>query len=256
MLDFLRRLRSRPSLTYAPNGWATTVDDPRGYDTPEVADVYRSKWSEHVTGLGADGAALGSGSVLTHNVYVTYAYVLTRVALTSSRPLSILDYGASTGHYAQLARHVLPDVPFTYHAFDVPHVAAMGREVNPAVEWMADERDIGTDYDLIMLSGSLQCLPDWRAVLSRLAPRTRWLYVARLPVVKTGPGFVGLQQVYGTTMLFGVANETELLGHLAGLGMACVRSFVSEGSMPIRHAPGGVIPQSRSFLLRATAPRS
>ena len=98
-----------------PDGWA---ESPGGWDAGAVADAYVAKWPEWVAALEGSGPLgvyhearagepIASDDLAAHNMLLSFAYVLARVAAGRDR-ISVLDWGGGLGHYAVLARAVLP----------------------------------------------------------------------------------------------------------------------------------------------------
>ena len=125
---------------------------------------------------------------------VSFAYVLAREARGRDR-VSVLDWGGGLGHYAVVARSVLPEVELDWHCRDVPSVARAGASVSPDVTFHTDDTCLERRYDLVLASSSLQYEPDWRRLLRRLGAATSGvMLVTRLPVTLEAPSFVILQR--------------------------------------------------------------
>ena len=87
---------------------------------------------------------------------LAFGYVLARAARGRER-LSLLDWGGGPGHYAVLARALLPEVELEYHSRDLPALVALGRELLPrATPSTTTTRASSGRYDLVVASSSLQ----------------------------------------------------------------------------------------------------
>jgi putative methyltransferase (TIGR04325 family) len=172
---------------------------------------------------------------------LAFGYVLALAARGKTR-LSMLDWGGGPGHYAVLARALIPDVELDYHSRDLPPLAALGRELLPEDSFHSDDSVLGRRYDLVVASSSLQYAEDWHSTLAALAAATQvYLYVTRLPVALTAASFVVLQraQAYGyeTEYLGWVVNRDELLEQAAAAGLTLVREVILPAWLSAAGAP-------------------
>ena len=137
----------------------------RGWDVETVAEAYREKWprSSALEGPGPLG--------VNHEVRAGEPVAARRrrrpqharlVRLRRSRcvahgrdRLSVLDWGGGLGHYAVLARAVLPEVEL-----DALSGRALGRGARargcPEVTFHDDDACLDRTYDLVLATGSLQ----------------------------------------------------------------------------------------------------
>jgi len=259
----LRRQPQAPSggeWEYVPEGWARAV---RGWDVPEIVAAYRSRWPEFVDavrGTGTLGVAhevpQGRHVVVDdpgwHNVVVTFGYVLARAARSGC--VSVLDWGGGPGHYAVLARALLPEVALEYHVLDLPGLTALGGELLPDVEFHDDEACLQRTYDLVLASESLQYAQDFAGTLTRLAAAAApWLYLAQLPVAREAPSFVVQQRPdaygYETEYLGWVVNERDLFAAATAGGLTLERELLAPGAIDAEGAPERPA-HLRSYLFR------
>jgi putative methyltransferase (TIGR04325 family) len=244
---------------YVPEGWSRRV---RGWDTPAIEAIYRRRWAEFVeavSGTATLGVAhevpLGQ-SVATddpnwHNVVMTFGYVLARAASTPS--LSLLDWGGGPGHYGVLALQLLPEVEIDYHSFDLPRLAALGREIGPRGTYHDDAACLDRTYDLVLASDSLQYSEDFSGMFARLAGAADpWFFVAQLPTVDAGASYVVQQKPdaygYDTEYLGWVVSRPDLAAAADQAGVGLEREFLAPGVIDAPGAPGPG--QLRSFLFR------
>jgi putative methyltransferase (TIGR04325 family) len=243
---------------YVSEGWSRHV---RGWDAAGVEAAYRRRWNEFVAAVESNGT-LGiahevptSQHVVTddpgwHNVVLTFGYVLARAARGRQR-LSLLDWGGGPGHYAVLARALLPEVELDYHSRDLPRLAELGRELLPRATFHDDDSCLDRTYDLVVASDSLHYAQNYGALLLRLARAAEsWLYVALLPLVRNVPSFVHQQRPdsygYETEYLGWALNRGEFLDVARASGLRLEREFVAPG---VIDPPGAPEPAGhRSFL--------
>jgi putative methyltransferase (TIGR04325 family) len=239
---------SRGGWQYVPEGWraAPTV----GWADPSVVETQKRKWPQFVaavSGTGMLGVAHEMPTIATdvvphHNVVMTFAYVIARAAAARPR-LSVLDWGGGLGHYAVIARSVLPEVAFDYTVKDLPHLCQAGREVLPEVKFVTeDESWAGNRFDLIVASGSLQYEEMWGDMLRRFAEASnQWVYITRIPIVEHAASHVIVQRPhhvgYNTEYISWVLNRGEFLNGAEDAGLTLVREFIMETGLLADGAP-------------------
>lgn len=241
-------LPSHPVLEYAPEGWdAPLPGKAAGWNTLTVIDEVEARWlasSEQVRGSGPLGFSSEAANVdhirnvALHNVHISFAYVLALAAHHRDR-LSVLDWGSALGHYYLIACAVLPSVDFDYHCKDVPLLVERGRVLNPNVTWWTDDRCLDRTYRLVVISGSLQCMQEWREFIPKVARAVEsggYLLLTRLPVVDGEP-FVAIHHYYGSAMHHQQFNRTEVLAVVASTGLRLVRELVVGDHPKVANAP-------------------
>jgi len=241
---------------YSAGGWVTAGTGAVDWDNSAVVDAEKAKWPEFVratTGTGplvvnhdkpvasTEGAAVWSKKDLsTHNVVMSFAYVLARAA-REREPLSMLDWGGTLGHYYLLSRALLPDLDLEYHCYDTPGLCRVGRELLPEGTFHDSQADaLSRRYGLIVTSGSLHLSENWADTLGKLAEACDgYLYVARLPFVLTAPSFVVVHYPinYETHHLGWFLNRQEFLDEASRLKLELVREFIFVEQPFVRNAP-------------------
>lgn len=165
----LRRWLNPPiaTLEYSPQGWDERLiaGAPPGWNADSVVEATRVE-NEVSCRLLQSGGPLGTGH--QHNLHVIFAYVLARAAHCKTS-LSVLDWGGGLGYYYHVAKAALPELSIDYHCKETPILAAAGSQVVPEVTWHSDEACLSREYDIVMLSGSLQYAQDWEGQLRRIA---------------------------------------------------------------------------------------
>jgi putative methyltransferase (TIGR04325 family) len=247
---------------YVSGGWQPPAA--AGWNDTSIVDAQRRKWRDFVAALDGRGwlgishemAQISNDDVNHHNTMMSFAYVLARAARGQPR-MSVLDWGGGMGHYALIARAVLPEVAIDYTVVDLPALCAAGRAVLPEVTFETDaEACFGRRYDLVLASSSLQYVEDWRSLLRHLAAASiAWVYVTRLPLVQRAETFVVVQRPhwagYHTEYICWVFNRPEFLAACGAAGLALEREvLIEQGGLaagaPERFTWGG-------FLLRSAA---
>ncbi len=245
-----------PEWEYVPEGFARPAP---GWDVDAVARVYREKWPSFLEAtrgggpLGVDhevplGTPVPREDRDAQQAVLVFGYALALAAGGRER-LSLLDWGGGPGHYAVLARALLPGVEVEYHSRDLPALVALGRELLPADSFHAGDTPLDRRYDLVVASSALHYHEDWRGTLRRLAEATKgYLLVTRVPVALRSPSFVVLQRAhaygYDTEYLGWVLNRRELL---AATELELVREFLLPARLSADGAPETPI-EHRGFL--------
>jgi putative methyltransferase (TIGR04325 family) len=182
-----RWLRSGERFAYAPQGWSTR--QPAGATNEEY-------WNSIAAGERTFTEALIRRVQAREPMLLTldeelkdllFGYVLALAA--RDRPkVRVLDYGGGLGNYYWLAKALVPGTEFDYHCRELSKVAEAGRQLTPAVTWHTDDACLAQPHDLVMFSGSLQCLEEWRDVLCRAAWSARgYLFLSDVPTVRDSP---------------------------------------------------------------------
>lgn len=251
-----RPTRRGGSLEFVPGGWQAgeSLMTLRGWNADSVVRIQAEAW-EHWkrplrtpdpfgTGLAAEPQLLG-----LHNTLVSFAYVAALAAIGQAR-LSLLDWGGGAGQYGWLAEAALPGVTIDYHCKDVPVQSEAGRQAYPRGTFFErDEEFAGSQFDLVLASGALHYVADWRAALQVLAAATsRYLFVTRLPTVARTKSFVVLQCAYQSEYLGWTLNRDEFLEAALGCGLHWIREFPLDEFHRARGAPEAS--RSRGFLFR------
>lgn len=174
-----------------------------------------------------------------HNTYVTFGYVLGASAgrTDPGRALSVLDWGGGLGHYFVLARALLPGLALEYHVKDLPAVCERGRTLLPEVTFHeTDAVCTRRTFDLVVASGALHCVADWRSSLSLLAEATDGrLFVTRLPVMAATPSTVVTQDAsahgFSSPLHEWFLNRDEFLGAAHDLGLVLLREFLVDETL-------------------------
>lgn len=240
-----------PVLEYCPGGWdGTRIESVPGWDSNGVVVATRMENEQSFQRLQT-GGPLGIGH--QHNLHVSFAYVLARVAFGRAQ-VSILDWGGGLGYYYYVARAAFPDLPIEYCCKETAVFAEAGSKSVPSVSWYNDESCLTRSYDLVMLSGSLQYAQDWQEQLRRIVlSAADWLYITRVPVIEREPTFAAVQRVYGSTMLHWQFNRDQLLQYVKSIGFGIEREFETGDRPFIQNAPEQC--ELRGWLFRRVKPQ-
>jgi len=187
-----------------------------------------------------------------HNLHMTFAYVLALAAHRRSK-VSVLDWGGGLGHYYRIGRAVCPDVELEYHLKDLPLMVAAGTPINPQIVWHTDDACLSRRYDLVMLGASLQCMPDWRTQLPRIAASADdILLLTRIPVVRSGPGYVAVLRDGDMAQFHRHFTEREVLDLVESSGLSVFRQVVIGHTLAVE---GGSEPcDFRGWIFRRPSP--
>jgi len=243
--DLVRAVRRRgrsdgeSEWQYLPEGWPDR-NEGAGWEHETVAATQARSWEAlrqrvatpaPVTGTSGAGGVPEPGDYALHNTLMVFAYVFGLAALGTKR-LRMLDWGCGVGQYRTLANALFPSIELEYHCLELAHLARQGRMLHADATFHADEGPaFARTYDLVMASGSLQYVPDWRAELRKIAAVCeRYLYVTRLPMIERAPSFVVLQTPrrvgYETAYPGWLLNRGEFLGEAGSHDLRLVREFL------------------------------
>jgi putative methyltransferase (TIGR04325 family) len=255
----------RPEWELAIDGWEIQAASASGWDAGAVAEAYRRKWPEFLRSIDGPGplgvahetptdAPMRRDDPISQNIVLAYGHALATAATGRSK-LSVLDWGGATGHYYELGRR-LSAVELEWHIRELAAVCAVGAELEPEVQFHDSDECLERDYDLVLASGSLQYVEDWRELLGKLAAVAKpWLFINRIPAVETVPRYPALQraQAYGyeTEYVGWVFHRGELVEAAADFGMELVREYALVEPIAVAGAPEN--PRHIGLLLRATS---
>jgi putative methyltransferase (TIGR04325 family) len=249
-----------PEWELAAAGFETEIEG--GWDIEAVAAAYRAKWPQFLRAIDGPGplgvshetptgVTVGRDDPIAHNIVYSFAHALDRAASGKAR-ISVLDWGGALGHYHELAKR-LGEVELDWHCRELPAVCAVGRELAPEVTFHETDDCLERTYDLVLASNSLQYEPGWRQLLGRLAQAaSSHLFLTKLPVVETHPGYVALQRAQGygyeTEYLGWVFHRGELVEAALDDGLELVREYALVA--PIHVAGAAENPKHIGLLFR------
>jgi putative methyltransferase (TIGR04325 family) len=242
--------RPTPEWEYLPNGWPSAAEkEIKGWDVQEIAEVYRAKWSvfvERMSGTGPmdmspEAVNPAESDLVFHNTIMAFAYALA-VAARQKDTLSLLDWGGGPGHYYLMAQRLLPGVKIEYACKDTPVLARYGQSIWPEARYFTDDTCFHQPYDLVVASGAMHYVKDWKELLFKLAGAARpYLFVTRLPIVRRAESFVFVQRPYAygynTEYAGWCLNQAEFLRQAENAGLVLVREFVTGEQPAIAKAP-------------------
>lgn len=236
--DINRRLRrSVDYIAYAPEGWATHLPADPDHEAGWTTFIERERSvCETLMARVRAGEPLSLSDTDERVKHLTFGYVLA-LAAHDTRTLSVLDYGGNLGDYYWLGRALVPGVDLDYHCKELPRLAVVGRQINPAVTWHTDDECLDQPRDLVMFVSSLQCLPEWRDTLRRAARSTRqYLFLSDVATVSV-PSYVVTVRQGGATCLHAALDRSEIVATVAGTGLRLVREFDMGAHPPVANAP-------------------
>lgn len=239
---------------FLPNGW---VSQESGWGDPCIVEAQKNKWPAFVSvlhstqplGTAHESEPGATENLTAHNTIMTFAYVLGR-ALGGKSDISMLDWGCGLGHYLALARTLYPEFAIEYHGIDhenLCHAAVY----TPGGKFYGPDVPLLRCYDLVMASGSLSYVKNWKEKLKELAAAASpWFYFTRVYTVK-GSSYVMVQhpQQFGYPDLVGwCLNRDEILAACKDNHLTLEREFYLEPGVEISGAPEN--PDLRGFLFR------
>lgn len=273
LADVVRRARRRlsrrpngrtetPQWEVVPDGWRYRDRHPEvgGWDVPSVVETQLAKWprframveSNEPLGFSHESSLSDRCDPIGHNAVMSFAYALS-LAAHGRDHVSLLDWGGGLGHFLVLGRRLFPTIRIEYHCKDLPLLVAQGARIFPDQHFTADAACLDRRYDLVMASGSLQYVENWRLLLARLGAATEeLLYVTGLPLVASAASFVFVQRPhefgYHTEYLAWCLNRYEFIAEAEANGLRLVRELVVGHRPPIVGASEQA--EYRGFLFR------
>lgn len=258
----LRHLRYGDEALYKYIGpsWPKDAGSETGWDDAIAVETMRAHWNTYRR--MAEGTApwdrrpwdTGLSDPFAFNDQSAFALAVALAA--RGRPhVSVLDWGGAFGHYALIAKTVLPSMRIDYTVKERQPICNVGAELNPTVSFTFDDVvAFSRQYDLVIAAGSLQYSPDWRDISNHLAASAKeWLLVAQLPItVPAHPSFVVQQRLrrigIAADSICWIIDPREFLDRLHKSGFVLVREFLS--APPRGVIGGGTNSTSTTLLLR------
>lgn len=247
---------------YVPGGWRIVDKRILGWNEPSVAETQKRNWATFVKGiqgtrpLGTNPEApdrVYSDDLDTHNMIMSFAYVLTLTALEKKR-ISILDWGGGVCHYYLICKALLPNIDIDYSCQDLPELCRIGRELLPQVHFSEEEDAcFNRKYDLVFANSSLWYLENWQLMVRKLVAATNnSLYLTRMLFVNKTESYVAVQRPwaygYRTEYPCWIFNKEEFVRCITSFGLKLEREFfLGQGPHIYRAPEQGDI---RGFLLR------
>jgi putative methyltransferase (TIGR04325 family) len=236
---------------YIPEGWKAAEDNPKikGWNVESVLEAYQANWSTFLKniegtlpfGISPESNSTERDNVMFQNIIMTYAYALLLASRNKER-ISILDWGGGIGHYYLISQKLIPNLKIDYHCKDVPILADHGKILFPEANFYMDDSCLEQQYDLVLVSASLQYSQDWEKAVIALSHATKkYLFINRLPIVETKDAFVMVQRPYeygyDTEYLGWCFNKQDLISLATSLSLKLVREFVAQESPFVHNAP-------------------
>ncbi|MTD93505.1 hypothetical protein GIW81_04050 [Hyphomicrobium sp. xq] len=175
------------------------------------------------------------------------ALVFQRASADRDR-LSVLDFGGATGAYRHVACGVA-SIPVDYTVQELGAICEAMRPLRPWVRYVSRDSALAPTYGVVLASGALQYLEDWRGRLRLLAERTEHtLFISRAPVLK-GRTVIVQQMMPGGANVGWVWNRDELVNEACRCGLSLTDEFhFQDDFSPIAGLGEG--PTIRGFAFR------
>ncbi|HEV2548572.1 MAG TPA: hypothetical protein VGU20_14625 [Stellaceae bacterium] len=258
----LRYLRYGDEALYKYIGphWPKDTGLETGWDDAIAVETMREHWDDYRR--MAEGTAPWDRRPWVTNLSDQFAFndqsafaLAAALAAGGRAHISVLDWGGAFGHYALIAKTVLPSTQIDYTVKERRSICIVGAELNPSVSFTSDDAvAFSRQYDLVVAAGSLQYSRDWRETSDQLAASAKeWLLVAQLPITDPAhPSFVVKQRLQrigiAADSICWIIDLREFLDRLYKCGFVLVREFLSAPAR--RVIGGGANSTSTTLLLR------
>jgi putative methyltransferase (TIGR04325 family) len=173
----------------------------------------------------AVAAIAGDSAMIPENVPQYHVLLASLISSfdASDRPVRVLDFGGGMGiGFAKVRRCVSGGIGFEYFVVDNEESCARGRELLKdfsCVRFATELPEESTPFDIIVLSGVLQFVEDYEALLTRLARFKPLLWLFTFLPAGDIPTFVSTQRnVPGSILPVWFFNVEELVAKLETLG--------------------------------------
>ena len=107
--------------------------------------------------------------------------------------LSVLDVGGGNGNNYAACTKLSPSAPYDWTVFETESMCAACTGRLPAVAWTSTVPE--ASFDVVLISGTLQYLPEPYAALQDLARKAPWLILHRTPIIDAATDRLTIQIV-------------------------------------------------------------
>jgi putative methyltransferase (TIGR04325 family) len=151
------------------------------------------------------------------------------------RRLSVLDVGGGNGSYYFVMKRLLPNVELAWTVLETPPMVAACRAAGDLpFSLVSDLAETTGHFDVVLISGALQYLPDPYQALPRYAAIARWLIATRIPVIDGDADRFTVQivppDIHEGSMPVWLFSATKLANALAAIGTTVMEWAVSPDS--------------------------
>ena len=267
VLDAARRVRERaPNAEWEYIGPTWPAAQFAGWNEASVVAAQKARWpalEASARGPQPFGAAResapGFAELVSHNAVMNFAYAIGLASIGRSG-ISIMDWGGGLGQYGLLAGGLFPALDIDYHCHDLPLMVEEGRRLLPGGTFHdSSDEALSHTYDLVLASGALHYVEDWKPVFNKLAAATAgFLLIARQPSVDRASSYVVVQRPkhigYVTEYPGWIINRGEFLQDAERAGLRLVRELLTGEDAHIPGAPE--MPVARGFVFAAGSSRT
>ena len=129
---------------------------------------HKKNWSNVLNSFRKD--CTYTNEIWTNNLYNNFINTLYHTSFSKNKnKIRILDYGGGFGLYKFIMTTFTPEIDFEYYIYDLPKISKVGKEFNPDINFIKKEECFLDTYDLIIFSGSLCYIENWKKTLQKPA---------------------------------------------------------------------------------------
>jgi putative methyltransferase (TIGR04325 family) len=159
----------------------------------------------------------------------------------NSDRIKVLDIGGGLGDYYFLFEKFAPSLKLDWTILETGAVCQLAKDMNkrlPNVSWTDSIHNVDSQFDIVLMSGVVQCVEHPYDFLIEAIQKARFLIINRCPLIKSDrsllcilrPGFFESKGSYPIHLL----SETELISYLLSRGEILSRWMVPEDVAVVR----------------------
>jgi putative methyltransferase (TIGR04325 family) len=192
---YFRDFFKKPRFKFYGYKWPNKVNIST-WDNDEIVQHQKNNWSNVLNSFKMD--CNYTKEIWTNNLYNNFINTLYHTRFSKDKKkIRILDYGGGFGLYKFIITTFTPEIDFEYYIYDLPNISKIGKELNPDINFIKKEECFLDTYDLIIFSGSLCYIENWKNTLADACKCAETnIYVAKQSFVNTARSFCVMDQNY------------------------------------------------------------
>ncbi len=173
------------------SSWAEAVNKSTGYDTHNSAIPI----VENTKKMLQDLSESPHTNSRFQQIATAMLYCLAQISLDESRTYRILDVGGGGGDYYHQFKKFTPGLRLNWTVLETKtFVEAFKAGASDQISWIDTVDDLDTAYDIVLMSGVLQYIEDWKYMLETAVKVSKFVILNRLPLIDGRDDYVALQR--------------------------------------------------------------
>lgn len=192
---YLKDFFKKPRFEFHGYKWPFKVNIST-WENDDIVQHHKKNWGNVLNSFKKD--CTYTNEIWTNNLYNNLINTLYHTSFAKNKnKIRILDYGGGFGLYKFITTTFTPEIDFEYFIYDLPNVSKVGKEFNPDINFIKKDECFLNTYDLIIFSGSLCYIENWKSTLADACKCARTnIYVSKQSFVNTAKSFCVMDHNY------------------------------------------------------------